>query len=50
MSFLKAIGVGIPECLGAWGYFGSCKWFGSHEVMFSNPVGLAEKMIPAGRD
>ena len=22
----------------------------SHEVMFSNPVGLAEKMIPAGRD
>jgi hypothetical protein len=23
---------------------------GSHEVMFSNPVGLAEKMIAAGRD
>jgi hypothetical protein len=23
---------------------------GSHEVMFSNPVGLAEKIIVAGRD
>jgi hypothetical protein len=23
---------------------------GSHEVMFSNPVGLAENMIVAGRD
>jgi len=23
---------------------------GSHEVMFSNPVGLVEKIIVAGRD
>ncbi|MEN9568199.1 MAG: hypothetical protein RLZZ69_3395, partial [Cyanobacteriota bacterium] len=23
---------------------------GSHEVMFSNPIGLAEKIIVAGRD
>ncbi|MBW4693807.1 MAG: alpha/beta hydrolase [Lyngbya sp. HA4199-MV5] len=32
------------------GLFRFVQMSGSHEVMFSNPVGLAEKMIVAGRD
>jgi len=49
MSSLKAnSGVGIRECLTAWGYL-LVQMPGSHEVCF-NPVGLAEKIIVAGRD
>jgi hypothetical protein len=32
------------------GLFRLVQMSGSHEVMFSNPGGLAEKIIAAGRD
>jgi len=43
-------GVGIRECSNRLGLFRLVQMPGSHEVMFSNPVGLAEKIIVAGRD
>jgi len=49
MSLKANSGVGIRECLTAWGYFGLYKC-PVVTVMFSNPIGLAEKIIVAGRD
>jgi pimeloyl-ACP methyl ester carboxylesterase len=48
----------LPHAEGGWyprmssrlGLFRLVQMPGSHEVMFSNPVGLAEKIIVAGRD
>lgn len=39
-----------PKMSSRLGLFRFVQMSGSHEVMFSNPVGLAEKMIAAGRD
>ncbi|MBG1245462.1 alpha/beta fold hydrolase [Nostoc sp. NZL] len=39
-----------PRMSSRLGLFRLVQMSGSHEVMFSNPVGLAEKMIAAGRD
>ena len=39
-----------PRMSNRLGLFRLVQMSGSHEVMFSNPVGLAEKMIVAGRD
>ncbi len=39
-----------PRMSNRLGLFRFVQMSGSHEVMFSNPVGLAEKMIAAGRD
>ena len=39
-----------PRMSNRLGLFRLVQMPGSHEVMFSNPVGLAEKMIVAGRD
>jgi hypothetical protein len=39
-----------PRMSNRLGQFRFVQMPGSHEVMFSNPVGLAEKIIVAGRD
>lgn len=39
-----------PRMSNRLGLFRLVQMLGSHEVMFSNPVGLAEKIIVAGRD
>jgi hypothetical protein len=39
-----------PRMSNRLGLFRLVQMPGSHEVMFSNPVGLAEKIIVAGRD
>jgi hypothetical protein len=39
-----------PRMSNRLGLFRLVQMPGSHEVMFSNPIGLAEKIIVAGRD
>jgi hypothetical protein len=39
-----------PRMSSRLGHFRLVQMSGSHQVMFSNPAGLAEKLIEAGRD